>query len=198
MLMNRFTLFLFLLLISSSGLQAQEPDTLPKVVPGKILDGDTVPLVEIKSVFVYPPFEFKNRRQEHRYSRLVYNIQKVYPYAKLAGQKLDEFQLIFDTITNERERKKFAKEAEKQLEDQFGDDLRDLTFSQGKILLKLIYRQTGNSSFEIVQELRGKFTAFVWQTLATIFGYDLKIGYDPTGEDRQIEEIIILIDQGYF
>jgi len=177
---------------------AQEPDTLPKVVPGKILDGDTVPLVEIKSVFVYPPYEFKNRRQEHRYSRLVYNIQKVYPYAKMAGQKLDELQLVMDTITGEKERKRFAKEAEKQLEDEFGDDLRDLTFSQGKILLKLIYRQTGNSSFELVEELRGKFTAFVWQTLASIFGYNLKTGYDPNGEDRQIEEIILLIDQGYF
>ncbi|MFC2101803.1 DUF4294 domain-containing protein [Bacteroidota bacterium] len=196
--MNRFTLLVFLLLITSALLQAQEADTLPKTVPGKILDGDTVPLVQVKSAFVYPPYEFKNRRHEHKYSRLVYNIQKVYPYAKLAGEKLNEFQLVMDTITNERERKMYAKVAEKQLEDQFGDDIRDLTFSQGKILIKLIYRQTGNSSFEIVKELRGKFTAFIWQTLAKIFGYDLKTGYDPNGEDRQIEEIIILIDQGYF
>ncbi len=196
--MNRFTLFFFLILIASPRLQAQEPDTLPKVVPGKIIDGDTVPLVEVKSVYVYPPYEFKNRRQQVRYSRLVYNIQKVYPYAKLAGEKLKELQLVMDTISNGKEKKKFAKEAEKQLEDEFGDDIRDLNFSQGKILVKLIYRQTGNSSFEIVQELRGKFTAFIWQTLATIFGYDLKVGYDPEGEDRQIEEIILLIDQGYF
>ncbi|MBE0646724.1 MAG: DUF4294 domain-containing protein [Bacteroidales bacterium] len=196
--MNKFTLLFFFLLFPAAGTLAQEADTLPKVVPGQILDGDTVPLVQVKSTYVYPPYEFKNRRQEHRYSRLVYNIQKVYPYAKLAGEKLLEFQLVMDTITNERDRKRYAKEAEKKLEDQFGDDIRDLTFSQGKILVKLIYRQTGNSSFEIVKELRGKFTAFVWQTLASLFGYDLKTGYDPNGEDRQIEEIIILIDQGYF
>ncbi|MBL7137496.1 MAG: DUF4294 domain-containing protein [Bacteroidales bacterium] len=198
--MNKFTLFFlfFLILLALTHLQAQEPDTLPKVVPGKIIDGDTVPLVEVKSITVYPPYEFKNRRHQVRYSKLVYNIQKVYPYAKQAGEKLEEFQRVLDTITNEREQRKYAKLAEKQLEEEFGEDIRNLTFSQGKILIKLIYRQTGSSSFEIVKELRGKFTAFIWQTLATIFGYDLKAGYDPEGEDRQIEEIILLIDQGYF
>lgn len=196
--MNRFILFFPLILLSLVDLQAQEADTLPKTVPGKIIEGDTVPLVEVKSAYVYPPYEFKNNRQKVKYSRLVYNIQKVYPYAKLAGEKLKEFQVVLDTISDKREQKRFAKEAEKKLEDEFGDDLRDLTFSQGKILIKLIYRQTGNSSFEIVQELRGKFTAFIWQTMASLFGYNLKTGYDPEGEDRQIEEIIILIDQGYF
>ncbi|NQV03145.1 MAG: DUF4294 domain-containing protein [Bacteroidia bacterium] len=196
--MNRFTLFFLLILIVSFGLQAQESDSVPKVVPGKILDGDTVPLVEVKSVYVYPPYEFKNRRHKVRYSKLVYNIQKVYPYAKLAGVKLMEFKCVLDTITNERAQKRYAKQAEKQLEEEFGKDIRNLTFSQGKILVKLIYRQTGNTSFEIVRELRGKFTAFIWQTMATIFGYNLKTGYDPEGEDRQIEEIILLIDHGYF
>ncbi|MFH1298076.1 MAG: DUF4294 domain-containing protein [Bacteroidota bacterium] len=196
--MNKFTLFLFLTLFALTDLLAQESDTLPKVVPGRIIDGDTVPLVEVKSISVYPPHEYKNRRHQIRYSKLVFNIKKVYPYAKLAGEKLEEFQRVLDTITNEKERRKFAKQAEKQLEEEFGEDIRNLTFSQGKILIKLIYRQTGSSSFEIVQELRGKFTAFIWQTLATIFGYDLKAAYDPEGEDQQIEEIILLIELGYF
>ncbi len=196
--MNKFILFILTTLVAYPFLQAQDPDTLSKVVPGKILDGDTVPLVEVKSVYVFPPYEFKNRRNRVRYTKLVYNIQKVYPYAKLAGEKLEEFKQVMDTITNERERRKYVKSAEKQLEDEFGEDIKNFTFSQGKILIKLIYRQTGNSSFEIVRELRGKFTAFIWQALATIFGYDLKTGYDPEGEDRQIEEIILLIDQGYF
>lgn len=198
MQMNRLILLFLLILIKLSGLHAQEPDTLPKTVPGKIIDGDTVPVVEIKSVNVFPPHEFKNRRQEHRFTRLVYNVKKVYPYARLAGEKLKEFQLIMDTIKTEHGKRQFAREAQKMLEDEFGDEIKDLTFSQGKILIKLIYRQTGNSSFDIVQELRGKFTAFIWQTLASLFGYNLKTGYDPEGEDRQIEEIILLIDQGYF
>ncbi|MFH1161233.1 MAG: DUF4294 domain-containing protein [bacterium] len=196
--MKRFTIAILVPFFSFQYLPAQEPDTLPKVVPAKIIDGDTVPLVDVKSIFVYPPYEFKNRRSQVKYSVLVYNVQKVYPYAKLAGQKLLEFRKVMDMIPDDRTRKAYVKKAEQELEAQFGDEIRDLTFSQGKILIKLIYRQTGNSSFELVQELRGKFTAFIWQTLATLFGHNLKNGYDPEGEDRQIEEIIQLIDEGYF
>ncbi|TSA24403.1 MAG: DUF4294 domain-containing protein [Bacteroidetes bacterium] len=196
--MKHFTLFFTLLFTTLPGLHAQEPDSLPKTVPGRIIDGDTVPFVEVKSIYVYPPYEFKSNRQRVRYSRLVYNIQKVYPYAKLAGENLEAFRKVMDTIATDKERRQYARQAEQELEDRFGDEIRDLTFSQGKILIKLIYRQTGNSSFEIVRELRGKFSAFIWQTLASLFGYDLKTGYDPEGEDRQIEEIILLINQGYF
>jgi len=88
------------------------------------------------------------------------------------------------------------KKAEKELEAQFGDEIKDLSFSQGKILIKLIYRETGNSTFDIVKELRGGFTAFVWQTLARIFGYDLKTDYEPGGSDQAIEQIVLMIDAG--
>lgn len=186
------------ILLLCTAVMAQQPDTLPKTVPAIILEGDTLPLVEVKSSQIYPPAEFKNNRQRKQYSRLVYNVQIVYPFARLAAKKLVEYQQVLDTITSEKERKLFTKEAEKLLQAEFEDDIRDLTFSQGKILIKLIYRETGNSSFEIVQELRGKFTAFIWQTLARLFGYNLKQGYDPQGEDREIEEIILLINEGYF
>ena len=88
------------------------------------------------------------------------------------------------------------KKAEDELESQFGDEIRDLTFSQGKILLKLIYRETGSSSFDIVKELRGNFTAFIWQMLARVFGYDLKVTYDPAGDDQTIERIVLMIESG--
>ena len=88
------------------------------------------------------------------------------------------------------------KKAEKELELQFGDELKDLTFSQCKILIKLIYRETGNSTFDIVKQLRGKFTAFIWQTLARLFGYDLKTDYDPGGTDQAIEQIVLMIEAG--
>ena len=88
------------------------------------------------------------------------------------------------------------KKAQDELEAQFGDDLKALTFSQGKILLKLVDRQTGNSSFELVQEFRGKFVAFFWQSFAKLFGYNLKIQYDPLGEDKDIELIVLMIENG--
>jgi len=196
--MKRTLTVIWFLFVPGFFLSAQVPDTLPKRVPATIMDGDTVPLIEIQTSIIYPPYEFKNRRQQVRYSRLVYNVQKVYPYARLAAERLEAFRQVLDTITREKERKAYIKFAENELQEEFGDEIRDLTFSQGKILIKLIYRETGNSSFEIVQELRGKFTAFIWQTLAVIFGYNLKNGYDPEGEDREIEEIIRLIDEGYF
>ncbi len=196
--MKRFTTVVFFACFFLEPGISQKPDSIPKVVPGKIINGDTIPLVEVKTAYVYPPHEFKRKRQRIRYTKLVYNVQKVYPFAKIAGIKLAEYQKIMDTITTKKGRKSFAKQAEKALQKEFGQEIRNLTFSQGKILIKLIYRETGDSSYELVKEIRGKFTAFIWQTLATLFGYNLKTGYDPNGKDRLIEEIIKLIDEGYF
>ena len=88
------------------------------------------------------------------------------------------------------------KQAEDELQAEFGDDLRNLTISQGKILLKLVYRETGASSYDLVAELRGKFRAFFWQAFARIFGFNLKSGYDPEGEDADIEFIVKMIEAG--
>jgi hypothetical protein len=166
------------------------------VVPAQIINGDTLPVVDLNTAIVFPSVVFNNHREMVRYDILVYNIRKVYPYAKIAGAKFNEFKKTMDTIHSEKARKAFIKKAEKELEDKFGDQVRDMTFSQGKILIKLIYRETGNSSYDIVKELRGSFSAFVWQTLARIFGYDLKTGYDPAGEDQAIERIVQMIDSG--
>ena len=172
-------------------------DTLsPIVVPGKILDGDTLPYVDLKAFTVIPPVKFDNHNELLKYEKLVYRVRKVYPYAKLAGKKLSEYKVVLDTITSKKERKQFIKKAEKELEAQFGDEIRNLSFSQGKILIKLIYRETGSSTYDIVKELRGSFNAFIWQTMATLFGYDLKTTYDPEGEDQMIEKIVQMIDAG--
>jgi hypothetical protein len=172
-------------------------DTLKHiVVPGKVIDGDTVPYVDLKSVVVFPQLDSKSRMDLVGYERLVINIKKVYPYAKMAAIKLTEYQHALDTIPNERARKKFLKSAEKELQAKFGNEIKDLDFTQGKILIKLVYRQTGNSTYTIVKELRGSFNAFVYQTVARIFGYDLRSQYDPEGSDKAIEHIVQMIDDG--
>lgn len=168
----------------------------PIVVPGKILDGDTVPYVDLQAFTVIPPANFANYNELLKYQKLVYRVRKVYPYAKLAAKKLMEFKAVLDTIPTKKGRRQFIKKAEKELEDQFGDEIKNLSFSQGEILIKLIYRETGNSTFDIVRELRGGFTAFIWQTMAGIFGYNLKSGYDPENEDKTIEQIVQMIDAG--
>jgi hypothetical protein len=173
------------------------PDTLSSfIVPGKIINGDTVPSIDLNAITVFPQVRFPDNNELLQYEKLVYRVRKVYPYAKLAARKLEEYKKIMDTIPSDREKKKFIKKAEKELEAQFGDDIRKLSFSQGKILIKLIYRETGNSTFDIVKELRGGFSAFVWQTMARLFGYDLKTAYDPKNEDQVIEKIVQMIDAG--
>ena len=171
-------------------------DTAKIANPVQIIDGDTVALIDIKPVVIFPPVKLATKRETARYDRLVYNVKKVYPYAKLAAQKLKIYKSILDTIPTEKSRKLFIKKAEKELEDQFGNEIKDLSYNQGKILIKLIYRETGNSTFDIVKELRGGFSAFIWQTLARIFGYDLKTDYDPGGSDQAIEQIVLMIEAG--
>ena len=172
-------------------------DTLKHiVVPGKIIEGDTVPYIDLRTVVVFPQLDFKSWSELVGYERLVINIKKVYPYAKLAAVKLTAYKHKLDSIPTERERKKFLKAAEKDLEAQFGNEIKDLNFTQGKLLIKLIYRQTGNSTFAIVKELRGSFNAFIYQTVARIFGYDLRSQYDPEGSDKAIEHIVQMIDDG--
>jgi len=166
------------------------------VVPAKIIEGDTVPYIDLRTVVVFPQMDFKSWSELVGYERLVINVRKVYPYAKLAGVKLTEYKNKLDSLPNERERKKFLKAAEKELEARFGNEIKDLNFTQGSLLIKLIYRQTGNSTFAIVKEMRGGFNAFIYQTVARLFGYDLRVQYDPEGSDKAIEHIVQMIDDG--
>lgn len=172
-------------------------DTIkPIVVPGKVIQGDTVPFVDMRTVVIFPKMDIKAWSDLVGYERLVMNVRKVYPYAKLAAVKLTAYKKVLDTLPNDRARKRFLKAAEKDLEAQFGNQIKDLNFTQGNILIKLIYRQTGSSTFAIVKELRGSFNAFIYQTVARIFGYDLRTQYDPEGNDKAIEHIVQMIDEG--
>jgi hypothetical protein len=114
----------------------------------------------------------------------------------MAGETLKEYEVILGQVENERERRKILKELENEINEKYGDELKKLTFSQGKILIKLIDRETGNTSFDLVKDLRGNFLAFFYQSFARVFGYNLKVEYDPAGEDRNIEIIVRMIENG--
>lgn len=166
------------------------------VMLAEVIDGDTFPVKYLPYVTIVEERRFRSDYERRKWERLKQNVKKVYPYAKLAGQLLDKYQVYLDTITKERERKKYFKMIEDELKAEFDDDIRDMTTSQGRILIKLVDRETGDSSYEIVQEFRGNFSAFFWQGLSRMFGQDLKSRYDPTGEDAEIESIIHLIEAG--
>ncbi len=165
-------------------------------VKATVINEDTLILIDLPEYEVNGKLPYKLRKQQYRNDKLVRNIKKVYPYAKLAGVKLREYEEILKNAPSDTKRRKIMKQAEQELKDEFEDDLKKLTFSQGFILIKLVDRETGDSSYELVQELRGKFTAFFWQAFARLFGYNLKIKYDPLGEDKDIENIVVMIEQG--
>ncbi len=161
-----------------------------------VYQGDTIPYIELKTVPFIAPKHFKNKREKRRYTRLVYNIKKVYPYARLAGLKYRQYSEELSQIESESERKKMTKQIEQEIKEQFEDDLKKLTISQGHILIKLIDRETQHSSYDLLKDFRGIFTAVFWQSFGRIFGYNLKTKYDPEGEDKNIEEVVQLIERG--
>ncbi len=131
-----------------------------------------------------------------RLNRLIRNVKKVYPYAKTAGALLRIYDTKLEHAKNDAQRKKLMKQAEAEIKTRYGPSLKKLTFMQGIILIKLIDRETGNTSYGLLQQLRGKFTAFFYQAFARVWGYNLKARYEPHGKDREIEAIVRLIKAG--
>lgn len=186
---------LLLLVFSLNDSFAQERDS--SFMMGIIQNGDTIIHRNIIEVTVFPPKEFKNARQERRYGRYVDKVKKVYPYARLAGDMLDEIEPEYLALDNDKERRRMMKELEKQLLDEYKDDLKRMTISEGRILLKLIDRETSHTSYALIKDFRGGVSATFWQGIARLFGSNLKSGYEPQGEDRMLEEVVRLIEVGY-
>lgn len=182
------------LLINCSFSFAQENQLY--LLPIKIVGQDTIPQVELAGIEVFSFKIFKTRRETQQNSRLVRNVKKVYPYAKLAGLKLREYEIILSQVQTEKEKNRIMKKLEQEIKDEYGGELEKLTISQGKILIKLIDRETGNTSYDLVRDFRGGFMAFFYQSFARVFGYDLKTKYDPDGEDQNIEIIVRMIENG--
>ncbi|MEI8137234.1 MAG: DUF4294 domain-containing protein [Bacteroidota bacterium] len=164
----------------------------------EIVNGDTLPLVNLGTVYVYTDFVFKNKRQYELWTRTKFNVKKVYPYAILAAAKLKEYDKAMEKMNDEHLKKAFLKVCEKDLRNEFEDELKDLSVSQGKVLMKLIDRETGKTTYDLVKQLRGNFQAVMWQTVACIFGHNMKSEYDGKVEDIMIERAIKLVENGQF
>jgi hypothetical protein len=159
-------------------------------------NGETLPLVTMSEFQVVAARTFKNVKQQQDYYRLLVNVRKAYPYAVLASIKLKEYDAILNNMP-ENKRAPYLKKAEKELKDQFEGDLKNLTMTQGRILIRLINRETGMTTYKVIKDYRGGFSAFVWQSFGLLWGNNLKWTYDPSkGEDKLIEEIIQQIQDG--
>ncbi|HPB02845.1 MAG: DUF4294 domain-containing protein [Bacteroidales bacterium] len=166
------------------------------VTKAVIIEGDTVPLFWIPTVRIYGPIVFKSKVQVIEFTKMVRHIKRVYPYAKLIGSKVNEYNKYLNGIENDRERERELDRIEKEMRAQLESQLVKLTFTQGKILMKLIYRETNNTTYHLIRDFRGGITATFWQTFGKIFGYNLKVTYDPAGVDHDIETIVVMIENG--
>ncbi len=153
--------------------------------------GDTVAMVFLPEFVKTAKLPRKYARQQQRWNKLRYNVYKVYPYAVIAADILKDVDTELVRLEDDKDaRKKYLKSLEKELSRQFKGELEELTISQGQVLVKLINRQTGKNCFSIIQELKGGFSAVVWQSVALLFSNNLKREYDPEDRDKDIETIV--------
>ena len=168
------------------------------LLPYLIENGDTVFYSKIKEATVVGHGSVKSKRDWKQFRRMVYNLKKVYPYTQIAKNKLAEMNAHFIRLGTKKERKEYIDRVEKEMMAEFEGPLRKLSRSQGKMLIKLIDRETGQSSHALVKELKGNFTTFFWQNIGRLFGYNLKDRYDPKGEDSVLEELVQMYENGTF
>lgn len=194
--MLRITIIGLLLLSGVAYAQTDHKEPAGFTTRAVLVDGDTIPYFQLRTSYVFSSPRQRSAREVRRNAKLVKRLKKVYPLARRAGQILNEYEAQVDSLDNDRMRKRFYKEMEEQLKAEYEGEIRKLTTSEGRLLIKLIDRETGDSSYELLQELRNNFSAFFWQGVAKVFGQDLKSSYDPEGADREIEIIVLQIEQG--
>ena len=167
------------------------------LVPATIFEGDTIPNFALPVVHIFKPLRLNTREQQLAYRRLVRDVKKALPYAKIVSATLMETYEYLETLPTEREKRRHIKQMEKDLLKEFTPQLKKLTLNQGKLLIKLIGRETGSSSYGLIDAYLGRFSAGFWNTMAGAFGASLKTDYDPEGKDALIERVCVMVERGY-
>ncbi len=168
------------------------------MVMGIVEGEDTLINVEVKEIFVFPERKFKNRRQERHYWKYVAKVKKVYPLAVEARILLEKYEPEYYALESKRERRKLMKKIEKELLAEHKEKLKKWSISDGRILLKLINRETDRTAYTLIKDFRGDVSAVFWQGIARLFKNNLKDDYQPEDEDKILEEIVLLIEMGYY
>jgi hypothetical protein len=173
-------------------------NTIPADVQRAYIEtnGDTIAIVHLRDVYVYPEIRFKNKKEQEKYTRLIRDVKRTLPYAQLIYDTLIETYEYMETLPNEKSKEKHLKQMEKELFKQYKPELKKLTFSQGKLLIKLVDRECNQSSYNILKAYLGSFRAGFWNLFAGMFGVSLKSEYDPKGADALTERIVVLVENG--
>jgi len=181
--------FFTCLLFGAKGLAQEQPVPQGKTVNAVIVGNDTIPSITLRIVEVTERLPRRLRKQRERWTRLRNAVYVTYPYARSAAYVLKDVNSHLATLNGKKERKAYLASKEQEMKARFGNKLENLSVYQGKILMKLIHRETGENCYEIIKELKGGFNARVYQTVAFFFGGNLKSEYDLQ-EDRDIEAIV--------
>lgn len=191
----RLSVILYVVLMSNMALAQFKNDPTIKGKNDTIrvsvtnVDNELLPWVIMPEVYIFDTRIFKTPLERAKFNRLRYNVLKVLPYAMFARRKYLQLQADLASVRSRREKRLLIKTFEGEIKDMFNREIKNLTITQGGILIKLIDRETGNSSYDLLKDMKGGITAFFYQSVARIFGNNLKNTYDPN-EDRDIESII--------
>jgi len=177
--------------------EMDSPTFVPTVKVGKVLhEGDSIQYMEMNNVYVYPQLTFKNKKQAESYMRLVKNVKKVLPIAKEARQMLIETTEYLETLPNEKAKEEHIKRVEDDIFRTYKPKMKKLTYSQGKLLIKLIDRECHSTGYEMIKAFMGPLRAGFWQVFAWGFGASLKKEYDAKGVDRLTERVVLMVEAG--
>lgn len=173
------------------------PTFMPMVKVGKVLEGgDSIQYMEMNNVYVYPPISFSSKKQQMAFNRLVRNVKRVLPIAKEARTIMMETAEFLETLPDKKSKEEHMKRVEKSIWKEYQPKMKKLTYSQGKLLIKLIYRESHSSSYNMIQAFLGPVRAGFYQAFAWAFGASLKKEYDPEGVDRLTERVVLMVEAG--
>jgi len=175
----------------------EDPTFVPTVKVSKVLkDGDSLQYMEMSNVYVYPELTFKNKKQQGSYMRLVKNVKTVLPIAKEVRQILIETSEYLETLPNKKAKDEHMKRVEEGIVRDYKPRMKKLTYSQGKLLIKLVDRECNSTAYEAMQAFLGPVRSGMWQAFAWMFGASLKKGYDAEGTDRLTERVVLMVEAG--
>ena len=177
--------------------EMDSPTFVPTVKVGKVLhEGDSIQYMEMNNVYVYPQITFKNKKQAKSYMRLVNNVKKVLPIAKEVKQIIIETGDYLETLPDKKARDAHMKIVEEEIKKKYTPRMKKLTYSQGKLLIKLVHRECASSGYELIQGFLGPIRAGIWQAFAWTFGASLNKKYDAEKTDRLTERVVLLVESG--
>ena len=169
---------------------------LPNVYPAVVIDGDTVACMSLHDFIKYSPLRFGSNREQLQYTKLIRDVKKTLPYAKEIAVIITETYEYMETLPNEKAKQQHLKRMEKEMFKEYKPQLRRLSYSQGKLLIKLIDRECNQSSYNLLKAYLGSFRAGFWNFFASMFGASLKSQYDPKGKDKVTERVVVLVENG--